>query len=211
MSFCCPPNKDPCETCLSVEDFMKLSGEHIEMDSSITALWDLLAAQGDPKIDLKLADLYLKLIQQAAMNADQNSVHSSGSALQSQVIFNNNYKLIKRAFENLYELIKRLNGSLAYRLINVDVDYTLSSAELYGNPIFRIVQPVRFVIDDVATRVYEGKIIHIRNCTNQMVTIETTNGVVINPADAAHLRREGSTIGLIYVGNKQWDIYGELP
>lgn len=43
------------------------------------------------------------------------------------------------------------------------------------------------------------------------VTIKQGTGVTISPADATLLRRPGSLVTLVYVGNNTWDISGELP
>ena len=209
-NFCCPPN--PASECLTEEDLLKVASRQAALEMGYREFQRLLEDQEQLNgTYIDTAAEYLKLIQAAAHNADQNSINAAGSALQSLILFNNNYKLLKDAFDNFYAFVKRLGINLTYTLIDIDQDYTLLAKYLKGNPIFRIKQDVTFTMDAVADAAYKGKIIHIRNCTSNMIRVLTDNGVTINPADAAYLRREGSTIGLIYVGNNQWDIYGELP
>lgn len=59
---------------------------------------------------------------------------------------------------------------------------------------------------------YIGKSLIIRKTsTTGTTSIRGASGVTISPADISPLRRTGNTVTLVYVGNGEWDAFGELP
>jgi hypothetical protein len=211
VDYCCPVDDFIQEECLCIteEDWFKLQLQLSTLQSMIQSLQ--INGQGNPAdlmgmyMDLMLS--ILKMMNAAADTTDKNTTIASTTALQSMVMFNNNYKLLKGAFENLQNLINNLSidGTLKYRLVDVSSDTTIGSTDMTGNPIYRLVDSVVLTVSDIPSD-QKGKVIHVRSCIDEMVKVEGN----IKPEDATYLRREGNTLGLIWTGT-QWDAYGELP
>lgn len=59
-----------------------------------------------------------------------------------------------------------------------------------------------------------GKALIIRKTNGNVgtfVTLKAGDGVAISPADSTPLRRVGSSATLVYTGEGNWDVFGELP
>lgn len=211
VDYCCPVDDFIQEECLCIteEDWFGLQLKLSTLQSRIQSIRQ--NGQGNPAdlmgmyMDLMMS--MLKMMNAAANTTDKNTTIASTTALQSMVMFNNNYKLLKGAFENLQNFINNLSidGTLRYRLVDIDQDKTITFDEMKGNPIYRIIAPVQVTISDIPAD-QAGKVIHVRNCTQQMIRLAGT----IKPEDSTYLRREGSVLGLIWTGT-QWDAYGEMP
>lgn len=209
--YCCPVDDFIQEECLCIteEDWLGLQLQLATLQSKLQSI--AMNNQGNPAdlmgmyTDLMLN--ILKMMNAAADTTDKNTTIASSTAHQSMVMFNNNYKLLKGAFENLQNFINNLaiDGTLKYRLVDINQDKSIPFSEMSGNPIFRIVANVQVTIEDIpADQV--GKVIHVRNCTQDMLRLKGN----IKPEDSTYLRREGSVLGLIWTGT-QWDAFGEMP
>ena len=209
----CAPTTDDCDTAYLTQcDGLWLATELAKMEAQLTDIRNQFGDGGNQSL-IKLIDgfdSYLKMMNTGVMATDMNATHSASSALQSMELFNNNYKLLRDAFSNLLNFLKNigLNTDMTYNIIDVSQDYTLSETDMAGNTIFRIVAPITFTIAGNPGR---GKIVHIRNSIDQMVRLNVDPSHTVSPRDGLYLRREGSAVGLIYLGNQRWDLYGELP
>ena len=105
---------------------------------------------------------------------------------------------------------------VAYLFNDITKAYTVKSSDLTGRTIIRaggntdysITIPVLTGLDNIN---FVGKTLNIRSNTDNYITIIKNSGVTINSLDALILRRNSSTISLVYLGNQVWDVYGELP
>lgn len=105
---------------------------------------------------------------------------------------------------------------VAYLFNDITEAYTVKSFDLTGRTIIRaggntdysITIPVLTGLDNIN---FVGKTLNIRSNTDNYITVNKNSGVTINSLDALILRRNSSTISLVYLGNQVWDVYGELP
>lgn len=176
------------------------------LEGLIADLLKLFGNQGGTDVP-KLLEVYLKAIRDATRQADTSVTISMESALQNQIHFNNTYKLLKGLFDNLNNTI--IGTELRYRIKDITTERSLEDDDFVGNVILNYKAEVPFTLVP-NSKVVVGQIIHIRNGLNKPITVKT-NGVTVSPEDSLYLRREGSSIGLIYVGGNAYHAYGELP
>lgn len=211
-SYCTPPKDDCDEAYLTACDGLWIAADLARMEQQLADLRGQLDGSEVAGISNILAGFgdYLKMMNTGVMATDMNATHAASSALQSMELFNNNYKLLRDAFSNLLNFLKNigLNTDMTYTIKDINQNYTLNESDMGGNVIFRITAPIEFTIAGNPGR---GKIVHIRNATQQMIQLKVAPGSTVTPVDGLYLRREGSTAGLIYLGNNLWDLYGELP
>ena len=105
------------------------------------------------------------------------------------------------------------SGDIEYILKNVGDNYTLVEEDLDGRTIIRINATKDTTINiptNIATDAFIGKAVNLYNVFDYFVDIVPLDHVIINANDSSLLRRSGSSVTLVYVGNNEWDMYGEL-
>lgn len=109
-----------------------------------------------------------------------------------------------------------INVVVAYLFKDIDSTYTIQNDDLTGRTVVRaggtrdytITIPILSTMQDEN---FKGRTLNIRSNTDNYITVTNTAGVTINSLDALVLRRNASSISLVYLGNQIWDVYGELP
>lgn len=118
---------------------------------------------------------------------------------------------------NYYKLThSTINAVVAYLFKDIYSAYTIQNDDLSGRTVVRaggtedytITIPILDAMQDLN---FKGKTLNIRSNTDNYITVTKTEGVTINSLDALVLRRNSSSISLVYLGNQIWDVYGELP
>lgn len=113
------------------------------------------------------------------------------------------------------ELFNRVMNA-GYRINTQESDYTLTGDDFNGRTIVRANKDEDQTITVVkpSSEDFIGKAVIVRK-TNGMagtfVTLVAGEGVSLLPEDATLVRRLGSTVALVYIGNGVYDISGELP
>lgn len=110
-----------------------------------------------------------------------------------------------------------------YRINTVNDDYTLTGDDFNGHTIIRANKDgdITINIPRPPSEDFIGKAVNIRKTNGDVGTFtyldtsipdtEDSSYVTLVPLDASPIRRIGSAVSLVYVGNGVWDIYGELP
>lgn len=103
-----------------------------------------------------------------------------------------------------------------YRINTQSVDYVTSGDDFNGHTIIRADKNGNQTIN--LTRPpnedFVGKSIVVRKTNGDagtFVTLSTSSGVSIVPEDITPIRRIGSSVTLVYIGNGVYDAFGELP
>lgn len=102
----------------------------------------------------------------------------------------------------------------AYRLVDQAEDYTLLDADFDGRTIIRATKDGDQIIKiPRPPEAFKGKSVIVRKVAGGVDTtlLLQEEGSTLSPPDATMLRRVGSTVTLMYTGDGNWDIYGELP
>lgn len=103
-----------------------------------------------------------------------------------------------------------------YRINTQDEDYTLAGDDFDGRTIVRANKDgdQEITIPKPATEDFIGKAIIIRKTNGAVgtfVNLVAGADVSLLPEDATPVRRVGSSVTLVYVGNGVYDVFGELP
>lgn len=105
---------------------------------------------------------------------------------------------------------------LGYRINTQDSNYTLVQDDFDGRTIVRMNstsnQTLTVIKPDSEEKI--GTVVMVRRSngnTGTLLTLVTGKGVTLSPVDISPLRRIGSSVSLIYIGNGHWDVFGELP
>ena len=95
--------------------------------------------------------------------------------------------------------------------------YTLEDSDFDGNTLVRCTSnnsAVNITIPLPPSENFIGSGITIRKSNgdqNTLLNLLPSDGVTITPLDITPLRRIGSTVVLVYVGNGVYEAFGELP
>ena len=105
---------------------------------------------------------------------------------------------------------------LGYRINTQDTNYTLVQDDFDGRTIVRMNsasnQTLTVIKPDSEEKI--GTVVMVRRSngnTGTLLTLVAGEGVTLSPVDISPLRRIGSSVSLIYIGNGHWDVFGELP
>lgn len=106
--------------------------------------------------------------------------------------------------------------STGYRINTQAGDYTLQASDFDGRTLVRMDKDgtSTVTITKPPAEDFIGKTVLIRKTngdTNTILNLATDTGVSISPTDSTPLRRPGSSVTLVYIGNGAWDVFGELP
>lgn len=120
--------------------------------------------------------------------------------------------IINKIIQTVYDMVMRTG----YRINTQTVDYTLTGDDFNGRTIVRADKDGDQVITvpKPTSEDFIGKAIIIRKTSGEagtFVTLKNGTGVSIFPEDATPVRRVGSSVTLVYIGNGVYDVFGELP
>ena len=135
----------------------------------------------------------------------QDAVNKVTNNIQTKVITNATTTVTNTVLSKLQFRINKQNED--YELTQEDFDgLTLVYAEKAGNQTITVPKP------DNESLI--GRVVVIRKAAGDLgslLTVTGSNGVTITPPDISPLRRVGSEISLVYVGDGVWAATGELP
>lgn len=111
--------------------------------------------------------------------------------------------------------IKAKIPSGKYTINTQQDDYTTTSSDFDGNTIIRMnkngTSTLTLTKPDES---FIGSTLTVRKTNgdqNSLLYISCASGVTISPGDISPIRRVGSTISLLYIGDGLFDAFGELP
>lgn len=109
------------------------------------------------------------------------------------------------------QLEQRLRLSPRIMMAPITEDYTLDYA-FADQRYFTVDSPdeVQFRVSTAASTTIEGAVIYINRYGDGDVNIVALDGVTINSAATSLLRAKHSTAMLVYRGNNEWDLAGDL-
>ena len=145
----------------------------------------------------------------------------------------NTGKVLKTDFTSLIDLNKsalevyirhnylKLNNSVikvevSYDIKNIYDTYTILDEDLTGKCIIRVNGLESYnvnipLLSSEKSEDFMGKTLTIRSNTDSIINIIANSDVIINALDTLVLRRKASSISLVYIGNQEWDVFGEIP
>lgn len=198
----------PCrEECITGEDILNLRADNFKLQELLT----LVLANQKANIDSDILRTYHQLIQSNVTLVDEATAASARTANQNSQIFLNNYSLLSRIEQILQQQLRQLQvvAGLKYQVRNIDASYTIKAEDMTGNWVLRIVSPVKVTLARLDNGLI-GSVIHLRNAQESLLRLSVDNGAIF-PSDGAYLRREGSMMSFLYLGEGNWDAIGELP
>ena len=105
---------------------------------------------------------------------------------------------------------------LGYRINTQDNNYTLVQDDFDGRTIVRMNsasnQTLTVIKPDNEEKI--GTVVMVRRSNGNagtLLTLVAGKEVTLSPVDISPLRRIGSSVSMIYIGNGHWDVFGELP
>ena len=106
--------------------------------------------------------------------------------------------------------------SLKFNIKTVSSGYRTTSSDFDGRTLIRVdgaTQNANITVTKPTSESFIGLTLTIRKVSNNnsSLTILPASNVTISPSDLTTLRREGSTVTLVYIGNGVYDAFGELP
>lgn len=198
----------PCrEECITGEDILNLRADNFKLQELLT----LVLANQKANIDSDILRTYHQLIQSNVTLVDEATAASARTANQNSQIFLNNYSLLSRIEQILQQQLRQLQvvAGLKYQVRNIDANYTIKAEDMTGNWVLRIVSPIQVTLARLDNSLI-GSVIHLRNAQDSLLRLAVDNGAIF-PSDGAYLRREGSMMSFLYLGEGNWDAIGELP
>ena len=124
--------------------------------------------------------------------------------------------MYKDILERIRDLNIRFSDKFNIHTITEDI-YTLEDSDFDGNTLVRCTSEnsaVNITIPLPPSENFIGSGITIRKSNgnqNTLLNLLPSDGVTITPLDITPLRRIGSTVVLVYVGNGMYEAFGELP
>ena len=120
--------------------------------------------------------------------------------------------IINKIIQTVFEMVMKVG----YRINTQTENYILTGDDFNGRTIVRADKAgdQTITIPKPASEDFVGKAIIIRKTAGDagtFVTLAKGTGVSILPEDTTPVRRIGSSVTLVYVGNGVYDVFGELP
>lgn len=120
--------------------------------------------------------------------------------------------IINKIIQTVFDMVMRMG----YRINTQADDYTLTGDDFNGRTIVRANKAgdQTITIPKPSSEDFVGKAIIIRKTNGiagTFVTLKAGSDVSLLPEDATPVRRVGSSVTLVYVGNGVYDVFGELP
>lgn len=182
-------------------------GTHIDIDlSAIGAASSTVLPTGG---SINGNTLTLNLSNNTSIDVDITGLISG---IVNQVTNNIESKVIENATNQVINNFLKLG----YRINTQDSNYTLVQDDFDGRTIVRMNsasnQTLTVIKPDSEEKI--GTVVMVRRSNGNagtLLTLVAGNGVTLSPVDISPLRRIGSSVSLIYIGNGYWDVFGELP
>ena len=120
--------------------------------------------------------------------------------------------IINKIIQTVFEMVMRIG----YRINTQAEDYTLVGDDFNGRTIVRADKAgdQTITIPKPTSEDFVGKAIIVRKTNGTagtFVNLVSGSAVSLLPKDATPVRRVGSSVTLVYVGNGVYDVFGELP
>lgn len=120
--------------------------------------------------------------------------------------------IINKIVQTVFEMVMRMG----YRINTQAEDYTLTGDDFNGRTIVRADKDgdQTITIPKPTNEDFVGKAIIVRKTNGvagTFVNLVAGSDVSLLPEDATPVRRVGSSVTLVYVGNGVYDVFGELP
>lgn len=120
--------------------------------------------------------------------------------------------IINKIVQTVFEMVMRMG----YRINTQAEDYTLTGDDFNGRTIVRADKDGDQIITipKPSSEDFVGKAIIVRKTNGvagTFVNLVAGSDVSLLPEDATPVRRVGSSVTLVYVGNGVYDVFGELP
>lgn len=120
--------------------------------------------------------------------------------------------IINKIIQTVFDMVMRMG----YRINTQADNYTLTGDDFNGRTIVRANKAgdQTITIPKPSSEDFVGKAIIIRKTNGDVgtfVNLVAGSGVSLLPEDATPVRRVGSSVTLVYVGNGVYDAFGELP
>lgn len=120
--------------------------------------------------------------------------------------------IINKIVQTVFDMVMRMG----YRINTQAEDYTLTGDDFNGRTIIRADKDddQTITIPKPTSEAFIGKAIIIRKtngAAGTFVNLVAGSDVSLIPEDATPVRRVGSSVTLVYVGNGVYDVFGELP
>ena len=120
--------------------------------------------------------------------------------------------IINKIIQTVFDMVMRMG----YHINTQADDYTLTGDDFNGRTIVRANKAgdQTITIPKPSSEDFVGKAIIIRKTNGiagTFVTLKAGSDVSLLPEDATPVRRVGSSVTLVYVGNGVYDVFGELP
>ena len=120
--------------------------------------------------------------------------------------------IINKIIQTVFDMVMRMG----YRINTQADNYTLTGDDFNGRTIVRANKAgdQTITIPKPSSEDFVGKAIIIRKTNGivgTFVNLVAGSGVSLLPEDATPVRRVGSSVTLVYVGNGVYDVFGELP
>lgn len=119
---------------------------------------------------------------------------------------------INKITQKVFDMVMRMG----YRINTQAEDYTLVGDDFNGRTIIRANKAgdQTITIPKPTSEDFVGKAVIVRKTNGDagtFVNLVADSGVSLLPEDATPVRRAGSSVTLVYVGNGVYDVFGELP
>lgn len=120
--------------------------------------------------------------------------------------------VINKIIQTVFDMVMRMG----YRINTQAEDYTLTGDDFNGRTIVRAGKDgdQTITIPKPTSEDFVGKAIIVRKTNGiagTFVNLVAGSDVSLLPEDATPVRRVGSSVTLVYVGNGVYDVFGELP
>lgn len=120
--------------------------------------------------------------------------------------------IINKIIQTVFDMVMRMG----YRINTQADDYTLTGDDFNGRTIVRADKDgdQTITIPKPTSEDFVGKAIIVRKTNGiagTFVNLVAGSDVSLLPEDATPVRRVGSSVTLVYVGNGVYDVFGELP
>ena len=120
--------------------------------------------------------------------------------------------IINKIIQTVFDMVMRMG----YRINTQADDYTLTGDDFNGRTIVRADKDgdQTITIPKPTSEDFVGKAIIVRKTNGTVgtfVNLVAGSDVSLLPEDATPVRRVGSSVTLVYVGNGVYDVFGELP
>lgn len=120
--------------------------------------------------------------------------------------------VINKLIQSLFDRIM----NIGYRINTQGNHYTIQESDFDGRTIIRANRnsDQTITITKPPSESFIGKSVIVRKTNGEagtVVNLNTGDGVSILPVDSTPIRRNGSSVTLVYVGDGIYDVFGELP